>query len=343
MFISELKISNFRKHSRFKTNLTEKINVIVGPNSSGKTSLLEAIYVQKNKKSFRNKNIISDTKNISKVTTILSKNNKKLATNTEISQKNIKSENTPYTVTLFSPQFSNELFNSPETRRNIVDYLIKQIHPKYEKDLNEYNKILEHRNNVLKKYSKKQANQKEYEMIKIFNSLFLEKSLQISLKRQEYINKINQLISQYFEKLTLKSKKIKVEFIPNPKILTKQHFKEQIISNFEKEKILGYTLEGCQKDDFVVYKENQLFKDVASQGDLWAFAYCFVICEHKIIKELTQQSLNILLLDDLFISLDKERKKRVLELIKNEDQTIITTTEKVKPTKNIPINIIEIA
>ena len=57
--ISELKLNNFRCFETSIINLSPGINFFYGPNGSGKTSILEAIYMCSSGKSFKSSNIKS--------------------------------------------------------------------------------------------------------------------------------------------------------------------------------------------------------------------------------------------------------------------------------------------
>ncbi|MDR0950785.1 MAG: AAA family ATPase [Candidatus Ancillula sp.] len=313
MPIQEVELVNFRNHKYKNITFKPNVNILVGKNGVGKTSILEAIYIKSEKKSFKTthlKQTITYNENKSQINIISEKNKK-------------------FNVTLFSPETTVDLFYSSEQKRNIIDQEIKKNDVKYKKELQEFNKILIQRNKLLKNYSKHKITNKEFEYIKIWNQQFLEKSLIISKKRKEYLNKIKQYITDKYNKIVEKKEEniIEIEFISSPKILTEDNMKKIMIENFEKEKILGFSLEGCQKDNFQIYLKGEKSKGNISQGEAWSITYAFVLSENEIIKNQIQNKIeNILLLDDLFISLDKTRKRKVIDILKKESQAIITTT-----------------
>ena len=53
--ISNIRLQNFRSYSDSSFEFEDGVNIIVGPNASGKTNLLEAIYFMCKGKSFRGK------------------------------------------------------------------------------------------------------------------------------------------------------------------------------------------------------------------------------------------------------------------------------------------------
>ena len=53
MIIKSIKLVNFRNHTKYNLECTNETSLIIGENGSGKTSVLEAIYILTRGKSFR--------------------------------------------------------------------------------------------------------------------------------------------------------------------------------------------------------------------------------------------------------------------------------------------------
>ena len=45
MYVRKLELTNFRNYSKYKVDELESMNIIIGENGVGKTSILESIYV----------------------------------------------------------------------------------------------------------------------------------------------------------------------------------------------------------------------------------------------------------------------------------------------------------
>lgn len=54
MYISNMKLINFRNYIQTNLSFHHNINIIIGDNAQGKTSLLEAVYVLARGKSYKN-------------------------------------------------------------------------------------------------------------------------------------------------------------------------------------------------------------------------------------------------------------------------------------------------
>jgi len=53
MIIKQIHLQNFRNYSLKEFTFSQGINLVVGPNTAGKTNLLEAIYLLSSRRSFR--------------------------------------------------------------------------------------------------------------------------------------------------------------------------------------------------------------------------------------------------------------------------------------------------
>ena len=157
MYIKNLKIINFRKIENIDIELNKNINVFIGNNARGKTSILNAIYMlalTKFDKNVNDEEIIKKGSLFSKVkgNIKVGKISKKLEV---ILEKNVKvlridgnvcNRVTDYlsnlNVIMFSPDALDIVKKSPCIRRNLINVELCQLYPSYVKILNEYNRIL---------------------------------------------------------------------------------------------------------------------------------------------------------------------------------------------------------
>lgn len=166
MYLEKIKIKNFKKIINLETELNKNINIFIGNNAQGKTSILESIYVlalTKPSKSVEESELINKTSDFSLIKGNLryEKNQKEMEvilTNQEkilkINKKEIKKVSdylTNLNVIMFSPDDLDIIKKSPLVRRNLLNIELCQLFPNYMKVLNEYNKLLKIRNEYLRK------------------------------------------------------------------------------------------------------------------------------------------------------------------------------------------------
>ena len=106
--------------------------------------------------------------------------------------------------------------------------------------------------------------------------------------------------------------------------------KEEIMKMFKKnisrEIFLGKTLFGIQHDDLEFKINEEVVKEFSSVGEQKNSIISFKLAEIKNI-EIKLHKKPILILDDLFSELDREKINNILNLIDTDLQTFITTTE----------------
>lgn len=343
MQINSLKLLNYRNYESLDITFSKNTNVIYGQNGMGKTNLIEAIYLLGLTKTFRIGNedvVIKKGKNIAKIEgtikdqiintykMIISDTGKRIKVdNNKISK--MSDYITRINIILFNPDDLKIIKDTPMTRRKLLNIEISGINREYIIYLSNYNKILKQRNSYLKALSKKNMVQNEF--LNILTEQLIDLGLKIMLIREEFINNINTHISDLYYQITGKGQlsiKYKSEFLGK----NKEQLQKMYNKNISREIIMGKTLFGPHHDDIEFLINNEIVKEYSSVGEQKNSVIAFKLAEIKNIEERLNKK-PILILDDLFSELDQEKINNILELIDNDLQTFITTTEidKVDP------------
>ncbi|MDD3241224.1 MAG: DNA replication/repair protein RecF [Bacilli bacterium] len=341
MIISKISLLNFRNYKKISLNLSENMNIFIGNNAQGKTNILESIYILALTKSHRlgvENNLIKNGSDFFKINGSIRVNDfiKKLEVGLVNGKKIVKINNneikkiSDYISNLniinFSPEDLDIIKGSPGIRRDLLNIEISQIYPGYIDKLNRFNKLLKIRNEYLKNmYGKNNRNMNYFEII---NDKYIDLAIEIFEYRNDYIKKINLIISDIYENLT-GMKKIEIEYINNfidNKKDKVENFKNLLKKNIEREISQGMTLYGPHRDDLIFKLNNSDLKFFGSQGQQRLAIISFKLSEIKIFKELTGTQ-PILLLDDIFSELDISKRNKLIKYIIGKTQTIITTTD----------------
>lgn len=341
MNITNIRIQNFRSHTDATIELNKKSTLITGKNGSGKTSLLEAIYIAIQGSSFRSSddeiikygnswyridiNFEDDHKRIIKFDS-----NKKQSRKTfdiDGIKKNRLPSNYKIPVILFEPEDLQLLSGSPNRRRNFLDKFLAQAYHSFSISLSRYNKALRHRNALLK-----QDNVTEDQLFP-WNLILSEYAYEITSRRIELIKNINKQIKEIYKQISGVNDDI--EIIYNGKEITKQELLQEFIKNNQCDKILGYTTIGPHRHDFIFKFNGRNACDIASRGENRSLILALKFIETDFLADIVDKK-PIVLLDDVFSELDKNRQK-LLTTHFSSYQTIITSTEaiEVKGVKNI--------
>ena len=356
MVLDYINISQFRNYDSLKVFLNHGINIIYGKNAQGKTNLLESIYVlalTKSHRSFIDKNLIKMGKKKCKIDGLILENN--IPTHLEVTiqpnQKKIKIDNndikkmsdyiSKMNIIIFYPEDLELVKGSPGVRRRFLNLEISQLYSNYLGILSEYNKILKMRNDYLKKINSGLQYDESY--FEILNKYFIEKSAIIYRYRYEFIKELNNKCSSIFKNLSgLDDFCIKYNNYLDFSSLEMSGLMDQIKNKINKLKSaefkLGVSLTGPHRDDFEFLLENKNIKNYGSQGQQRMAVLAVKLAEISIVKDKSGKT-PILLLDDVFSELDNQKKNNLLTYIKNDIQTIITTTD----LKNIDDSILKSA
>ena len=335
--ISNINLRQFRSYLNQSFEFDPGVNIIVGPNGSGKTNLLEAIYLISINKTFRqvslNDILMTDRSHL-KITSLDSNELNRIITIktelyraikdyqiNEVKYKRLPLEKT-IPVVLFEPSNLTVFSGSPDRRRKYFDDLIEKVSPGYDTIRNKYLRTLTQRNNLLKKHN---LNKDE---LFVWNIKLSELAAQIIEKRHQLIDDLNKTINDIYNRISANKPKYEIEIRYLSK-WDKQSYSSKMLKHLQEnndiERIIGHTQVGPHKEDIKVYLNQKDSTLIASRGETRTLLLALKIQELSYIENIRQQK-PILLLDDVFSELDGKRRKHLTVLIKNY-QTFITTTD----------------
>ena len=336
MRVKKLKLSGFRNYKSEEFEFLPNTNILYGNNAQGKTNALEALYLFSIGKSFRtqqDRELINFDENFTK---LLVEFDDKIRTN-EIEivirrdrKKQIKINDIPiakmgdligkFNVILFSPDELNLTKGSPNARRRFLDIALSQMRPKYYHILRRYNKVLEQRNNLIKKLRVCSDNSAK-ETLFVWNEKLAEYGMAIIGYRKNFVEKLQEFSQKIHFEISGESFEIRYK----PAFLTKEEFKEKLDKSIDKEIEQGFTLYGPHRDDLDIYTENKDIKTYGSQGQHRSAVLALKLAQADIIYDDTGEY-PILLLDDIMSELDSVRRTYLVSKIKDK-QEIITCTD----------------
>ncbi len=352
MLIENLIINNLRNHIHTEIDFDGGLNVLHGLNGSGKTTVLEAISICSFTKSFLpilDSSLINKDNNFwqvslsarndmnvpYKIVIKYSGNSKKNISSTfgdNLLPKDIIGE---LPVVVLSPDFKKITFGSPQDRREFLDKLLSQAGRLYVDEILKYKKALKQRNNLLLKAKlEKKVN---YNLIEPWTEILIRSGAEIVLRRKKFIDEFLGVFQAIYHSVSKGKEEVAIEYVPygirnSFENLDKKGLEEILRYLFEKGKHdeikRGTTLFGPQKDDIKILINNGVAKEYASQGQHKSLLVSIKFAEYDYLKTRKNET-PLILLDDIFSELDKERAKKVIELVKSTSaQTLITVTDK---------------
>ncbi len=333
MIISKIHLSNFRNFQDKVLAFSPKTTVLVGPNASGKTNVLEAIFLLATGKSFRarvEEEMIDYEEEISRIRGIIQpKTNLEIVlTRGEIGIGTARSEKVArkrllingvgkrlidfagnFKLVLFGPWDLHLITESPSIRRKFLDTVLSQVDREYRRASLSYDKGVRQRNRLLYRIREEGLS---HPQLLFWNRLLIKNGDYISKKREEFISFVNQtgpLNEQVF----------KLDY-------DKSAISEVRLEQYKNEEIAAATtLVGPHRDDFCFRLKKRNLARYGSRGEQRMGVLWLKLAELAFVEKIAEQK-PTLLLDDIFSELDHEHREVVMEAAGNQ-QTIITTAD----------------
>lgn len=345
MRINRLKLQNFRSYKQAEFRFSPNTTLIIGPNTSGKTNLLEAIYLLAHGQSWRpglDRELIRWDEAVGRVGGEVEIGGRReeegrdreeeirlevVLTPGEVEGKKVAPKKylvngvgkrrqdflDYFAVVLFSPEDMRLILDSPSTRRDYLDTVLESVDGSYRRRKLEYEKALRARNSLLDLVRDGKAKVAELEY---WESLLVGNGEYLTKKRREFIDFVNQGAGSWGEENSLNYEPSEI----NLDRLTK----------YQKRDIaFGATLIGPHRDDFkfeIKREEENLDLSVfGSRSQQRLAIFWLKLRELDYVLE-SLKNRPVLLLDDLFSELDHFRRNQLLKIIPHH-QTILTTTD----------------
>lgn len=348
MNITKIELTNFRNYKKNIFDNFSNLNIIIGKNGIGKTSILEAIYLGSLAKSFKTSSELSiikenqsffrikiyylDYKPKKNLEIYLDKNGKKTKIN-DTPQTKLSDFISQYRIILLSPDELKLIKSSPNTRRNYLNIQISQLHKEYIYYLNNYNNLIKNKNDFLKKLMLNSNLDQRY--LDILDEKIVDEGLKIYNYRKKYIELINRNINDLFKNY-IKNQKVEIVYDSDYEVNDKEKLLKELKKNRRKEINIGMTDYGIHRDDYIFYHNGNNAKEYSSQGIQKLIILAMKLSEVKIFIN-DYDIKPILLLDDLFSELDMKNRNNIFKSLDKNIQIFITTTD----LKNINKNIID--
>lgn len=337
MKLTFLKLVNFRNYLNLEVSFHPNLNIIYGKNGSGKTNLVEAIYVLALTRSFRivgDKTLVKDGEPLCKVegtsldsfrtnySIIINKDGKNVKINNNKVAK-LSDYVSKLPIVLFNPDDLRFIKDTPSTRRKTLNISISELDLEYLRYLSYYSKVLKQRNAYLKQMFINHT--KDLSYLNILTEKLVSYGIYLHVRRKKFIDMINEYVGYFYEKIT-GVKGVKLEYLSDYNNLDRDELLSLYNKYLDKDLTFGKTHLGVHTDDLRFVLNSKDFKEYGSEGQQKNAIIAYKFSEIEIFKKV-KDSYPILILDDLFSELDKEKKDNILKLLDDNIQTFITTTD----------------
>jgi DNA replication and repair protein RecF len=335
MHIGRLQLFYFKNHEEQHLQFCNGINCITGPNGSGKTNILDAVYYLANTKSFFNgidQQLIRHGQDFFSIHGFFeNENSTEILVNFTKGKKTLKKNGKTYNrlidhigiiqTVFITPYDISLILEGSEERRRFLDFTISQTDRSYLEQLSLYKKLLDQRNAFLK-----QAEGRPVDpiLLETFDDRMAKAGQIIFEKRRDFIAEFTSYFQELYRFLSGDAEHPTLLYVSE---LHEKPLLDILFLSREKDRVLQRTGSGIHKDDLEFLLSDFPLKKYGSQGQIKSYVIALKLAQYKYFLEKTGKK-PILLLDDIFEKIDGNRAGKLMELVARDyfGQIIITDT-----------------
>jgi DNA replication and repair protein RecF len=342
LFVNNISLTSFRNLNSCQLQFDEKVNVLYGKNGSGKTNILEAIFVLllgRSPRGAADQVMLKETADFYRIEGGIDIENKRYEFAIAY-QKGGRKRITIDKVTsragdLFekcaavsaAPEDVELLAGPPAKRREFINIYLSQASGRHIADMSDYQKALSQKNAFLKQENNRSDTPYDDLLIK-YGSIIMQ-------ARNNFLKTISEIAAEYYRKIA-GGQKLMVNYKPSVSFdlgenkigVIEKAFKEKLNRYKEKEKVLQMSLVGPHRDDIELYIGDFPARTHGSQGELRTAAISLKMAVFDYLKKIRRES-PILLLDEIFAELDDDRKEILVELFGQFGQLFLTSASQI--------------
>lgn len=330
MAFSRVRFYNFRNLSTDEISLNSREIFLIGPNGQGKTNFLEGIYLLCYGTSFRTKldrhllktgeKVLSaraeydDPYGKSQIKFVLDNGKKEIRVNdTAVRDRKEIIRNLPCIAYIHEDfLFIN---GSPDHQRFFFDQTLSLYNPLYIENLRNYRKLLKSRNLLLK--------QGDATALSVFEDQLASAGLLLMEERKNILEDFNQVFCALFQKVTGLTEPLQVTYLPSWKGRHKEEITATLAEKREFDRQMGSTTTGPHRDRYRFELNSKDYTQTASTGQIRLLSLLLRSAQAGFFHKKTGRK-PILLLDDVLLELDGEKRRKFLENLPEYDQAFFT-------------------
>lgn len=342
MQIRQLTLKDFKNAEEETLWFDDGVNVICGENASGKTNLLECIFLFASGKSFRgckDKDLIRFGCDGAKcelqfcsggldrqMEVTLIKGQKRAISVGGLRVRRLADYLGLFRAVIFTPDHLHLVKGSPDLRRRFLDLAICQSFPRYAASLQEYGRLLQQKHALLKTVSP------DRNLLDVYHERMAVLAAVISINRARYVANLEATASGFLNEMSGGQERLELRYLSNAGCRStstaedvRDGYRTLFASKMDLEIRRGMALVGPQKDDFSVLVNGKNARLFGSQGQQRSVVLSLKLAEGELSRRLTGEY-PVFLLDDVLSELDASRRTYVLSQIEGK-QVVLTGCE----------------
>ncbi len=348
MHLAALQFRSFRNYERFSGEFSADVQVIVGDNAQGKTSLLEAIHVLSTLRSFRGSSsrelvrfgepaaavegTIAGANGTDRLSVRLGAQEREACVNGK-KPAAVADYLRLFPTVRFTPDDLQLHKGESGPRRQALDRGVFGLLPNHFRNLLDYNRALKQKNALLKEargaWSGSRRDVDDH--LAVWNAKLAAAGRPVVAARREFVARVGPLLEAFFREISGSTRLASLSYrgtaATEPELLAAMEARR------DEELARGHTVVGPHRDDVVAEIDGRSVRRYASQGQHRMFALALKVAEIELHRrELGRYP--VLLLDDVKSELDQDRVRYLFGFLNRIPAQIFVTTTDVRELKD---------
>ncbi len=334
MYIKSLRIRDLRCLEAVDIELSPLINIFIGDNGTGKTSLLESVYLLSRGRSFRSapqsRLIRKESESLSIFANVADDQEKSFSIGLQRNsdELRIKLSTDPdarlihlvktLPVQIIDPALHALFEEGPTARRRFLDWGVFHVEHSFFPAWHRYKRAIQQRNSVLRSGGSDAE-------LKAWDHDILTSAAHINATRSRYVAELNKLLPGNLIRFE-NTDQIEIEYQTGwPK---GRDFSDVLSEGLSRDRQLGYTMHGPHRADLRIRWHGVKAEQRASRGEQKVLICSLMLTQAELLTRQTDKR-PVLLIDDLAAELGQNYRTQLLEVINSlQLQTFLTCLDK---------------
>jgi len=322
--------TNFRNICNSTIDLLSQEVYFIGENGQGKSNLLESLYmsaygssfrtrndeeiVQENKEEYSIRTIFRDQKDRTNSISLTYKDGKKRIEKNAKQIMDRKELVNTIPCVLFCHDDLDFAIGTPERKRFFLDQSLSMYENSYIDVLRNYKKIVKTRNTILK--------EKKTSVLDVLDAQLVETGLEVVKRRENTIRDFNRVFARLYHEVS-GIDNVTIDYSPS----WKERSGEQILIKLAEKRdfdiAMGTSMSGPHRDRIRFVRNKALFVPTASTGQRRLLSLLLRTAQATFYSDVTGRK-PVLLMDDVLLELDPDKRQRFTALLPEYDQLFCT-------------------
>ncbi|HEY4280252.1 MAG TPA: DNA replication and repair protein RecF [Conexibacter sp.] len=338
MRIVRLSLRNFRSYSGAEVELGAGLTVVTGRNGAGKTNLLDALYFGCTGRSSRTTNdreLVRFGEQVTRVEVHTEADDgphelsvafetgqpKRLMADGVRVERLLDVPGRPL-VSVFLPDRLELVKGTPSLRRAHVDQVVAALWPARATTRRGYAQALAQRNALL---TRVRAGSASSSSLSTWDRELARHGIALMADRRAAVDGVADRFTAIAEELGLDGDPA-VAYKPRSRASDADALAAELAERHASDLERGFTAHGPHRDDLGMTREGRELRAYGSQGQQRLALLALLLAEREAIAA-TRDAVPVMLLDDVMSELDRDRRARLVELLRGRGQSVVTTTD----------------